>query len=490
MSRRAQRLEKSPIEEKEITTINCIAHIRPSSDWKGIGYGFDWLRCGDYKEVLAEAGQDPAYAGGDTPYEQIVGYNYQKNNPEDLTWNANDFEGIFKKDAELYRKLEKEYRWIQIKKDSRPGKKVDPMFYTYRCPWLSLYPEATATLSLIVDVDSPEDVPDCLEIEYDTDSTEVAWTSEIPALTAGRNVLPDVLTVSCKKAFGREEHVDIYAIKNEKRKHVGQLCMWPNEPRAGKGMKKATVFFVNVDTINNGIAYNNARKTKIEKFIEENKLYFRQALIEIDGVFMNLPVYNDPHFQPGGHYYSDRFVVMSYMAYIENDVTTYPGMPDGFVKVNEYLASKLEAQPGLFRAGKSVRDCILVFFLDKPPASKTVDKTGKEKFSSTEGTHIKDSLHVLMSPNNAKTTSLTHEIGHALSLEHPFANRIVKGSYIAQDRAKYTFQALITHNIMDYSDIPKISPNVIPLYHFWKWQWEYMNKQITYDGKVKPPQKQ
>jgi hypothetical protein len=54
----------------------CIVHFRPKKDWKGIGYGFDWMRLGDTGEF-----------GDIKPYKEIVSKQYKNTTTNDLVTN-------------------------------------------------------------------------------------------------------------------------------------------------------------------------------------------------------------------------------------------------------------------------------------------------------------------------------------------------------------------------------------------------------------------
>ena len=65
-----------------------------------------------------------------------------------------------------------------------------------------------------------------------------------------------------------------------------------------------------------------------------------------------------------------------------------------------------------------------------------------------------------------KPTFASHELLHRLGLSHSFTNSECSAT------AKFTYKALSTENLMDYSYLPPINEE---LYSLWQWQWEIAN---------------
>jgi hypothetical protein len=142
--------------------------------------------------------------------------------------------------------------------------------------------------------------------------------------------------------------------------------------------------------------------------------------------------------------------------------------PAGWQDLSKYLYQKLKLQ-----AGVKYDNYIRVFYL--PAAGYAIDAMGQEYPSASDGTlggytDSTDQNIVMLSPT-ADTTSVVHEILHALKLPHTFESknqRMAGVSYPAERNGKHSFKAKSTENIMDYGGKDK-------QYFLFNWQARIAN---------------
>ncbi|MCT4666046.1 MAG: hypothetical protein N4A45_12530 [Flavobacteriales bacterium] len=372
-----------------------LVEFRPGTKYQG-DFGFDWIRNGDTKKA------------GDIDYKNIIGEYTNR---------------VFKKDPKEYDKLMKTF-----------GTENNPLDKTknYISPFLSIYPNKKATLSLHLEIKDA----DAQKIEYTYDKTFFKLNkTEISHKTVGKTVLPDELTIECIKEFSKKQEISISADG----KFAGKIELIPN---AKPYRYKAEIVFVHVKTdIGNGIKKGSSIK-------ESNLLtkYLNQGIIKpmIHSEDLDLTkdkILNSTYRLDRGKGKSKQFVI--------NDIPS----------IHNHLLTEFE------KVFKQYKGAFKVFFFDENGGEMIKDKTGKLKYQGYNGAaQSTNSLSVVLY-NTHNTSTTTHEILHAMGLYHSFSNN-----------GQFTLEKAKTENIMDYSHhkgINRIST--------WKWQWEkiWKNSHIT-----------
>jgi type VI secretion system secreted protein VgrG len=355
---------------KEEIIANCVVHFRPHTNWIG-EFGFDWLRIGDTSH------------SGDVWYKNIVGeYEYSWNDINLQIYDSGSFEA---KDW-AYKKLKNEYGGVMT---------VPFLKNSYIVPYLSLYKDKTARLSLEMNIQAP---PKKLEFKYD-DTLFKLNHKDIAQKTKGKHTLSDFLEITCIKTFSDDKYIEVFADDQI----VGKLRVHKN----GKtDRKKINVVLAKVKTNVTG----NGEEGKITAEHPKLERQLKQALITPHIVNENVDLTNDKTF-------TKKFVktdalgnksfgfkgkeLHDYMLKNYNLKTKYP---DSFIiYVFDILVPIPNSQILLGQAYDINSDNALVF---------------KQKAAST----------------------LTHEFLHGLGLYHTFDND-----------GKFTFEKNKTDNIMDYS---------------------------------------
>lgn len=503
---------------------NVIIHFRPAKDWLGKGYGFDWMRECDYSNV------SPNNALGDRrKYEETISklyrekfipsanqnsltdeekkseqakIDYDAKNPNVLTKNGktylleeyvNEYRGKFVNDPESFYILEKMYNYHQIPlKKLKTRKWYDVGFEAYNCPWMSIYPEKSATLSLIAEQLSDQ-APDSYEFDYNKDFFDVSLLKEadLKKLIKGKKQgIPDAVTIKCLAEFDKDQIISIYTLKGTKRKLAGKLYVWSNETAK---QKKANVVSIIVNTKKIEFTKNDnndADKDNNVIFCRDlNAEYLKQALIELkNSEVITLDVSDDIHFKPrkntgeGGHYYKpDGSGLVGYYTtgskWKEDPVSGeyrwfYNNAPEDFVPLAKYIYKKLKEH--LAKEGETdinkYDNYLKVYYFDQ-----RVYNTNGTTFGGLGGYSQPDDKAVVL-PANTTADTLAHEILHAFNLMHSFNNK----EFIPT--SKFAFESRTTDNLMDYSHLAYTQ---IPMNSLWQWQWIIANQSIMPDGSIK-----
>ncbi|WP_131537901.1 phage baseplate assembly protein V [Pedobacter nototheniae] len=463
-------------------TAKCIVHFRPKKDWKGDGFGFDWMRQGDTNLIT---GSNVVF--GDTNYEDIVAKQYTNATFTVLETDVNKYSGSFKKDDIMYSSLKNDYNihiipW-KTKKDATGADLKDGtgavINEEYYCSWLSLYPSkektidtfvslgnkngnnpieistgfsnTKATLSLIIDI---EEEPDVLRFEDNIHFVISPKEINVSGKGKGKHAYIDHITIECLDDFSSDQTLIINAIKKdnagiEQKLLAGKLNIWANHE---SNRKKAKVLLINVITPE--IVPTRGRRTG--NLIGQKELfekYLRQALIETDVSTEIIDVSTDINFQPSAKYVKNDQIA----AYYSGSPT-----PTGFTNLEDYLYNLLKAR---LKAGD-------------PASENKYDDYFKAIYLGENGGYV-DSAGVIQGLNgysSGKSVVLflskndqtaAHEFLHSFKLHHSFTNKE------ANSDALFTYEYKKTENLMDYSHhIPQ------ERYSLWHWQWLKANSSI------------
>ena len=465
--------------KEEFLPAKCIVHFRPKADWKGKGYGFDWMRIGDTGEF-----------GDMQPYKDIVGKQYHNDetvkdkdgNPipglkGTLVKGVNEYNGDFppdgdkrdeKKDKALYKSLQKKYQQLIIA--ARPPSANRE----YYCPWLSLFPETIkekkikpaseiiaekgkfsidslfttetkavkypnteAELRLYLEM---EEKPDYLEFE-DNEHFEITTGKKISdGLKAG--FLSKTVKIKCKVEFDKDQAISIYACKKntktgkDEKKLAGRLWVWANN----KWRRK--VYSVLMVKIKTPTISGTPSSPNLEN--EKNNLnqYLSQALVQVKiEKVIDLDLSADTNFKIGASgFISDKKI----------NRTKQIGLIFK-TSLMEYLEGKVKEK--LKDDWKKYAKTFKFYYFEEPGTN------GKKNIGGFQSDETGD---VVIFKNPSATTA-SHELFHKLRLAHSFSNSECSTDY----KALHTYKARVTDNVMDYS-----TGNC----SLWYWQWEVANK--------------
>lgn len=439
-------------------TAKCIIHFRPKKDWKGLGYGFDYMRKGDTS--LINGG---AVDFGDIDYETIISKQYTDATFATLVTDGNYYKGSFKKDSAKYAALKAEYSvhiipW-KAKKDSSgadlkdsAGKIIPDEYF---CSWLSLYPNSpalpsidpsipgsgtpppfvpntVATLSLIIDI---EEEPDMLRFEDNEYFSISPKEINVKGKGKGKHAFADHVTIECLKEFSTDQTLIINSIKKntagvEEKLPAGKLKVWAND---SSKRKNKNVVFVKIKT---KLSPTSAIKVPV---VNDEKDRINKYLLQ---AYINL---------------SDNSDIVELDLTAETDFINFvtsnevdPNKTSGTNQLHDYLKIKLERDfPGKY--GSHFK----AFYFEEDGYS-----SGGGHISGYSQFHA-DYVVVFKSKNNQ---TAAHEFLHSFNLPHAFDN---SGSF--------TYEYKMTDNLLDYSHHPDNNNKRCALWH---WQWKQANSSI------------
>lgn len=497
---------------REIDT-KYVVHFRPSSDWQGIGYGFDWMRTGDYKEILAKAGASPTYGEGDTPYKDLVTRQFrslpdgfdpsvpgQKVNA-DVVGSSEIYDYTFYQDdiAKMaYQKMEhEEYDCFKI---ADTGEK-------YYCPWLSLYPpcppEAVncewnneAKLSLIIEVltertaNTPPLVLNFTPANRNIE-IEILKQAEISQLPKGRHIIPDALIIRCVKEFDTKQRIEV-RLKEQSTTTAGRLYIYPN----GKAHRKiANILPVLLKTL------DDRPVSQIEGMQTGATQYLRQAMIEpidirtVIGGFNNyfeLDVYEEVNekgekvFQsmPGATKETDgsfRYAVATQddneeggliakcSAKFKDNKGEWQSVKeaDSVPPMVDVLNQAVERE--LKKYGIDANDYIKLYYLDQPLFTKDIvfDNATRQvesvTYSPLAGAYVNGKSALYLNPNRLTSTVVAHEVLHAMGIPHTFATKSTQKGTARKDpkTGKFIQQEYTYNPDAKYTFSPQDTDNIM-----------------------------
>jgi len=298
----------------------------------------------------------------------------------------------------------------------------------YIVPVLSLLPNKSAKFSLKVEVAASN----AKKIEYVYDTTLFRLSKvDVSYKTVGKKTLPDDLEITCIKEFAADEYVEVLADGQ----FAGKLKILANN-KANR--YKADVVFVHIKT-----DLNKSGKPKKGLSVGENtflKKYLNQALVKPKIISKDLDLTKDT---------------------ILN--STYKLIDNRIAKINDISGIHVHLEKEFDKIYKGYKKHFKVFFFDEEGGEMLTNKSGLKYYQGYNGAArtLNCKEVVLYNTHNPSTT--THEILHAMGLEHSF-----------DDANKYTFKEEKTDNIMDYSHnagINRIST--------WKFQWDTIKPNLT-----------
>ena len=437
----------------------CLVHFRPKRDWKGEGYGFDWMR----NHLL---GDPISYIG-------IVRKLYKEYpiSTKTLETNYNVHTGVVTPNDDqlsltMFEKLKLEYG-VYITSLEAPASKE------YFASWISTYPNISCTLSLLLEIQDP-----AIEKIYlvppkgvQVTPTEIPVTSFIPKkniedkdqdknkILEYRELIDGVtITVTGegdtpeKKANSLKHNKSLIAEVEVKGKRymVGELKIWPNAPENQK-TAHVTLVMVHTQTIN-----ENLFKQEKENAKAYFKKYLPQALVQVEVKEDFLDLSNDTSFRE--QYLTDGFI----KAYYEDEKEN-----------KEYRDVALVLKDKYNKEASFYKESYVAFYFYQNRGIKIEERENDED-EREESERIKniggyDSLEdalVLFPLSDKDDTNPTHELCHMIGISHSFANKESnKGKLKNED----TFICGQTDNIMDYFSLR---------FSLWKWQWKFIQENV------------
>jgi len=248
-----------------------------------------------------------------------------------------------------------------------------------------------------------------------------------------------------QRALSLKNHKTITAeVKINGKYHLaGKLKIWHNAPEYQK-TAQVTLVMVSTQTINEK-KLNDAKRDAIQYF----KKYLPQALVqvEIDVDFLDLSTDTD-------------------------FLTKY--MKDGFIIKGSYKNEKESKEFVIELKNKYKKESIhylAFYFYQNEGGSITKTEKGEEKIETIAGYSSSEGAIILFSISDNYTC--THELCHAIGLDHSFSNAEANNN-------KFTFKVSKTDNIMDYSSASDANKR----FSFWKWQWGTLQSKISNSKKT------
>lgn len=399
-----------------------LINFRPHNDYSG-EFGFDWVRMGD------------TGIGGDKYwYRDIMGrvkYNEDKDGLIDFC------NPLFIKDVKEYDHLVAN----QFKNIVIPWKSKNPKTpFKYVVPYMSLLPTYTAKLKVIVEV---KIAPDRYEMRYNENYFAINLLKEIPT-SVGTKHINSALEIKCIDLFDNDQHIEIYAIKDDEETLAGKIIVKANSKKHQRNIK---VCFVEV---NIGNEYPKMDTNKEEKNLRK---FFRQAYINVklNKEKIEIKSANELYKKIESYSMAPKESAQYFLEY-----NLYHQKTNNYLKFkyNEYYLVFLI--PLVYKTSSCGIEGYVVGQAEKIPNEKL-----KYKKPITMIFDFIETNKILKTSPSTSNSTITHEICHNIGLYHTFDN----GS-------NYVFNKYKTDNIMDYySNKEKILG--IQLY---KWQWDILHQ--------------
>lgn len=315
--------------------------------------------------------------------------------------------GTFTPDSNKYKSILKEYDSFSTYKG------------TYYIPNMTLKVNETAVLDAIVYV---EEKADKLHYAYNTDIFELTILKQF-TVAKGKNHDESALRIKCKKSFSSPETIRIIATKNKLMQKVGEIKILPNAK-----IDEVKILVIPVE-------YRN-KKGNIKNKSEINYIHniFKQSLLDSK-------TENYPDIFKTGNWWSDFFFTIK-----DNKGNKLMDL-SSFRSLHRYLDNDFMS----IKENKKYSTYYRVYCLP--------DSLGLNGVAEDVGQGVKT---VIIFQNRDNSTTLVHELLHAMGVHHTFDNN-----------SKYTFEIYKTDNVMDYTHHKRKDRFTTN-----KFQWEILNHNI------------
>ncbi|WP_294245420.1 phage baseplate assembly protein V [uncultured Chryseobacterium sp.] len=404
----------------------CLVHFRPKPDWKGIGYGFDWIRSGD------------TALPGDQDYKEITGRMEGEN---------------FVKDESEYRRVISTFRYYTFDYIGSDGS-VSTLSYAF--PYLSLYPESyfrmhkgvaikktarytntMANLELLVDIKRPVD---SIMLKYD--QQKFAVIHDPFPLSIGSHKIS--ARINCIEEVENDAVIEVIASYKGADDKTRKILAGGVVVKANAKRYEVPVVFIEVKTdIGNG---KNSAEIWAREFESQN--YLNQALINPvfrEKISLDCSVDVNPVSRVRHNRRSNLNACGKLELYREEIIFNNKKHKN---KVLRFLLQELEIlYPGKYQ------DVVKVFIVNE----SSLTAAGYAIPALTSAIIFKDGIDA----DNRSVVS--HEIMHVLGLEHTF-----------DKDSLFIFEKYHTDNIMDYSDSARDFTLRKDVYTTTHWQWNIM----------------
>lgn len=447
-----QETEEQSTEEEKVINAPCVVHFRPHNDWQG-EFGFDWMRLGE---------------DGESPYQDIVGKMFKKDGSEPTASDINNTDLQLRigkdgsrtpEDIEMFENLEKIYGVYEVPFEYRIGKEK-ATHTKYYPSWLSVYPNKKIQLQLKIFI--KEKSPSAILCFQENENFKI--TPKQIDISNKQGLLKDkIITIECIKPFDEDQTLYIRQISKEEDKVdktkplAGVLRIWRNAPKFQKQIK---VLFVNVDIKKDPpIRGEQIKKDPTDSFILLEQALIKTYIKTMDLTLNEIPEYNIEESPLKG----------------SRIIGGYESNPPVNFKNIEILCEQKLRESTEYKKYKEEYDNYYRIFIFYNRLGGFVTKDG---LKSTEG-YTTNRTIVLFS--NVQNNTYSHELVHALGLEHSFNNKKeYKNSTISilnaiNQQGKnldiITFLPAHTDNIVDY---PIDSTQNYKMYSLSKWQWEIL----------------
>lgn len=419
-----KKFPKNVIKPDEKRTPECTVYFRRNKDYDG-SFGFDWLRVGDTEEV---------------------GCKWYRNSMYDVSSYDNMVASEYKCFIQNWREKNDAYKATSH----------------YIIPWVTLMKEHTATFRIKMEVNKPSGILDVKVIGNGADALSVNL-KKIEAEKTGDYYYNSLLEVKCNSDFSGQTAIEVRA----KDELVGKMIFIPNNKSYHLDIAIVTV---KIKTLQGQIIF----KKPSGKILEEIKKLLQQAFII-------------PHFK----FYDLNLSQLAECKDISRDVKEV-------VEIERILGREIAP----FRIKKDIDYPLFNILWDNGNAIYTNKNYGTKYFGSIHeylnkklyydykaekqvlksifkiyffngiifsGTYVAgvarpETKSACISDTGYKATTITHELLHLLSLEHPF----VEGS-------KYLFKKSSTENLMDYDEDES---SIDDRKSLWYWQIRQIWKQL------------
>ena len=507
---------------------HCFAAFRPQVTWDGSSYGFDWMRVCDsglpgdilYAENMGEYLKSDGERINMIPSFQVAHINDFVKNPIQYSklvteYFVDNHHVLWNKPATPFactdapsalqdsRNCRKNKRTLNSERRDHLKRIKEEAGYTCFTPIMTLMKDNEAALQLVIEFMPSNPKPKGIEIVAD-----VPENFRITANIDPNNAGTFKCTIRALRTFDDDQWIRVKAtyvgadgndttpeecgklkvLKNKLRGTINVNCFVVRLQNAGvflnhnfsntqSATMQLTAKFLNQAMLGLNLRYNTISELRIDinRMIKHPEIWsdmysFSSFLSPDNTSYKSYPfdpclrgIQNqiiEPFFQ-----ITNNFATTTFSSITARLTPTVP--PPAVtvavkVRYNKFIrnisiwdARKIEAVKEML---DRLDNEICVFFLDLPYSGSTLGVSSKK-------------LNIIFY-NTTSSSTTAHEICHSLDLAHSFACEVV--GVEKSDKAKFSYKALITDNLMDYSN----SSSPVAKISTWHWQWKIMWNKI------------